>query len=94
MDELVNEITRLTDEWYHLIGKDHHKDRDCHWYVETKWSYGDSPKYYVRHFGYILDDVEILGDCYKEALKKLKEFLINAIKEERKYKEIDEKSGW
>lgn len=94
MGESISEITKLTDDWYDLIGNDHHKDRDCHWYVETKWSYGQPPKYYVRHFGYILDNVEILCDSYKEALEKLKEFLINAIKEERKYKEKDEESGW
>ena len=32
---IVEEITKLTDEWYFLIGKDHHKDRDCHWYIEA-----------------------------------------------------------
>jgi hypothetical protein len=36
--DIIEEITKLTNEWYFLIGKDHHKDRDCHWYVENKWS--------------------------------------------------------
>jgi hypothetical protein len=80
---IIDEITKLTDEWYYLIGKDHHKDRDCHWYIETKWSYGHPPKYFVQHFGYILDDVQILCDSYDEALKKLKEYLEYAIQQEK-----------
>ena len=56
--ELLDDITNLTAVWYELIGGDHHKDRDCHWYVETKWSYGNTPTYKVHHFGYILDTIE------------------------------------
>ena len=80
---IIEEITKLTDEWYHLIGKDHHKDRDCHWYVQTTWSYGYSPKYIVQHYGYILDHIEEEYDSYEEALTKLKEILETSIKEEK-----------
>jgi len=82
---MINEITKLTSEWYSLIGKDHHKDRDCHWYIETKFSYGKPPKYTVQHWGYILD--EIVEECasYDEALKKLKEILEKEIKEYMSY---------
>ena len=45
MENVIKEITKLTDEWYFLIGKDHCKDRDFHWYVETKWSYVDRGTY-------------------------------------------------
>jgi hypothetical protein len=63
-----------------LIGKDHHKDRDCHWYIETRWSYGYSPKYFVQHYGYILHDFEEQEfSTYEEALSGLKEFLLEAI---------------
>lgn len=89
MEKIVEEITELTDEWYFLIGKDAHKDRDCHWYVETKWSYGFPPKYIVQHWGYILGDIEEECDSYEEALKKLKEYLVYAIQQE-KY----ENTGW
>ena len=86
---LVDEITKLTDEWYGLIGGEHHKDRDCHWYVETKWSYGYPPKYTVQHWGYILND--IVEECisYDEALLKLKEMLIKEIEEYRNYHQGD-----
>jgi len=84
MENIVNDITVLTDEWYHLIGKDHHKDRDCHWYIETKWSYGLAPVYTIQHHGYILHDFEEV-ECtsYEDALKTLKDILIQKIKEER-----------
>jgi len=81
MKELIDEITKLTDEWYFLIGKDHHKDRDCHWYIETKWSYGFPPKYHVQHWGYILGDIEEEFDSYDEALVELKNILIERLKE-------------
>lgn len=83
MKNLVEEITNLTSEWYCLIGKDHHKDRDCHWYVETRWSYGNAPEYIVRHYGYIRDAVEIVCSSYDDALIALKAELENAIKEEK-----------
>ena len=94
MKNIIEEITKLTDEWYGLIGSDHHKDKDCHWYIETKWSYGQPPKYSVQHFGYILDDIVEECDSYDEALLKLKEILIEKIEEEKKYQEEDNEDGW
>jgi hypothetical protein len=85
MNELINEITKLTEEWYFLIGKDHHKDRDCHWHIETKWSYGYAPIYMVYHHGYILNDIEIECSSYDEALKTLKDVLTEKIKQEKKF---------
>ena len=85
MKELIEEITKLTDEWYVLIGPSHHKDRDCHWYVETKWSYGQTPKYFVQHFGYILDDINNEFDSYHEALIGLKTILEREVADYKKY---------
>lgn len=90
---MIKEITELTDEWYYLIGKDHHKDRDCHWYIETRWSYGYEPVYVVQHFGYILDTIEQEYDTYEKALEALKNVLVNAIKEEKATQE-QEQEDW
>lgn len=87
MNTIVEEITNLTDEWYFLIGKDHHKDRDCHWYIETKWSYGYSPVYIVQHYGYILDYIVIECSSYEQALITLKETLIREIEQCKKLEE-------
>jgi hypothetical protein len=90
MDCLISEITNLTEEWYFLIGKDHHKDRDCHWYIETKWSYGYPPTYTIYHAGYILHDFEdIECSSYIEALEILKTVLIKHIKQETENQKED-----
>ena len=94
MKEIVEEITKLSDEWYRLIGPSHHKDKCCHWYIETKWSYGQPPKYNVQHWGYILGDIVEECDSYDEALLKLKEILIEKIEEEKKIQEENNENGW
>lgn len=94
MKETIDEITNLTDEWYSLIGKDHHKDRDCHWYIETKWSYGYPPTYTVHHHGYIIDEIEEECDSYNNALLKLKEILTEEIEQYRSYIKADEEDTW
>jgi hypothetical protein len=95
MSDIIEEITNLTDEWYHLIGKDHHKDRDCHWYIETKWSYGFPPKYLVCHYGYLVDEIEEECDSHELALARLKDILTEEIKQYRIYQtNDDEEAGW
>lgn len=81
MNSILEDIKKLTEEWYRIIGKDHHKDRDCHWYIETKWSYGQYPRYIVRHYGYIVREIEEECNSYSEALIKLKEILTKETKE-------------
>ena len=76
-EEILDQITELSKEWYILIGGDHHKDRDCHFYINTVWSYGKKQKYRVEHYGYIFRDIEEEFDSYNEAAM----FLLNKIKE-------------
>jgi hypothetical protein len=92
MNSIIQEITNLTQEWYTLIGSDHHKDRDCHWYVETVWSYGNKPEYIIRHYGYILDEIEERWNSYDLALGRLKEILEEKIKEEKESQ--DQTNEW
>jgi hypothetical protein len=75
-EEILNQITELSKEWYILIGGDHHKDRDCHFYINTVWSYGQQQKYRVEHFGYLYREVEETFDTYKEAA----DYLLNTLK--------------
>ncbi len=84
-EEVLNQITELTEKWYFLIGKDHHKDKDCHFYINTVWSYGQKQKYRVEHYGYIFRDVEEEFNTYNEAAQ----FLLNKIKEMIKVVEHD-----
>ena len=73
MTDINQEILKLTQEWRSLICSDYHKDRDCHWYIETAWSYAEEPKYYVRHYGYINDEIAISCSSYKDALESRSE---------------------
>lgn len=54
--QLQTEVAELSAKWYELIGKDHHKDHDCHFYIEVIWSYGTGPRFVPRHYGYIVDN--------------------------------------
>ena len=85
-DILIEEITKLTDQWYQLIGKDHHKDRDCHWYLEAVWSYGLPPKYRVSHRGYILDHIEEEFETWEDGLLGLRALLQKSIEEVNDYR--------
>jgi hypothetical protein len=87
---IEQDITRLTREWYALMGEDHHKDRDCHWYIETKWSYGQVPTYCVIHHGYVYDRIEENWSSYEGALNRLREILIDAIKEINEFRDNDQ----
>ena len=82
MNKIVT-ITKLTEEWYKLISGEHHKDRDCHFYIETEWSYGYPPKYFVRHYGYILDEVQEEYETYEKAQDGLISLLSKAIDDEK-----------
>ena len=90
MNEMQQEIVRLSNIWMRFVGVDHHKDRDCHWYIETRWSYGYPPKYVTQHYGYIIEKIEEEYDTYEEALQFLKETLIQEIKEYKSYHTNDE----
>ena len=79
MTDIQKDIVKLSEQWHDLISGDHHKDKDCHWYIETKWSYGFPPKYFVQHWGYILGDIQEEFDSYEDALLGLKEILIEII---------------
>jgi hypothetical protein len=82
MKDKIKTITQLTDEWYKLIGKDHHKDRDCHFYINTVWSYGQDPAYRVEHYGYLVDEIQEDFHSYDEAASFLEKKLKEIIKQE------------
>lgn len=79
----IEEITRLTDFWYDYVSGDHHKDCDCHWYIEQSWDYGGKPQWKAYHLGYIYDSKEIKVNTYDEALDALLSIIKNAIKYEK-----------
>jgi len=58
MTLLELEITELSERWFRYVGMDHHKDKDCHWYVEKYYSYGELPYYQAFHWAYIGSDFQ------------------------------------
>ncbi len=84
---LEEEVTKLTNVWYEYVNKDHHKDRDCHWYIHKTWSYGEEPYYQAYHHGYITSHwtspkcgteemaLTLLRDKIKNELKDAVEYL-------------------
>ena len=87
--KIEDEITGLTEQWYELITAGGHKDRDCHWYVEARWSYGLPQVYVVVHDGGVFERVEEEFDTYEEALEGLKGYVERAISEEKAEREDD-----
>lgn len=99
MNELEQEITELTAKWYRYVNIDHHKDRDCHWYIQKVWSYGDEPYYEAYHSGYVIDHWTS-PKCGTEELAqtilrdKLKREIQSAIMELQDIKKDQEALDW
>lgn len=93
MTELEEQITKLTGIWCRFVGVDHHKDRDCHWYITQYYSYGEKPFFKARHHGYVADDFEgTMCTTIEEAQEELRDTILlemHKAKEwvERNYKE-------
>jgi hypothetical protein len=75
------EITELCNIWQSIVACDHHKDRDCHWGLDTIWSYGQSTEYIIHHDGYLYKEVDEKFDTYTGAVRALITHLIAAITE-------------
>lgn len=86
----ADEITALAAEYHKLIGGDHHKDRDCHWYIETRWSYGQAPKYIARHHGYVSEEFDETFDTYQDAVIGLRAYLRECIATHKAFLEAEE----
>jgi hypothetical protein len=56
---------------------DHHKDKDCHWYIIEKYSYGEPPVFIAHHYGYILDEIYSVDFPTREAAES---WLIDRLK--------------
>lgn len=84
---LSDEIVRLSGIWYELVNVDHHKDKDCHWSIETTYSYGDGPRFTVWHDGYVYKRVSNEYKTLRAALTGLRDELKRAIAGQRAWAE-------
>lgn len=78
MDHNEHIIEQLLKLWYDLIGGDHHKDRDCWFFIEREYCTYQKPSWNVRHNGYIKSDYTESFSTFNKAQEGLIEFLIEA----------------
>lgn len=94
MSELSKEILRLTGAWYKYVGlSGHHKDRDCHWYIEADFAYGNPPTYTVVHDGYIGERVATKALNWYAANEALLFEVRKQIKDEQEWAEAVIREG-
>lgn len=76
-------LQKLTEFWYDYVSCDHHKDRDCHFYINKVWSYGKEPYYRPEHYPYMGNDFDLNGnyDSYEGALDALLEYLETEVRD-------------
>jgi hypothetical protein len=96
---LDDEITALTAKWYRYVNLDAHKDRDCHFYIEKIWSYGNRPKYRAYHDGYVAEHWQgPLRQTSQKAHEDLRDFLKgeieSAIEGAKRQAENPDGEGW
>ena len=70
-----NDLIDVMSKWYDLISKNHHKDRDCHFNICKRFSYGNKWHYYIEHHGYLFDS-NIVPDKEYNSYYEARESLI------------------
>ncbi len=75
---IEQEIVKLTAQYYELVSQDHHKDKDCYFYINKVWGFGQKPIYRVIHEGYVsvivteeFADYELAAKFLRDSLKTL-----------------------
>ena len=85
-------ILKLTELWYEYLNKDHHKAKNCYWYIEQTWSHGNLPYYAVLHYGYVYEmPKKLFGKkyyTYEDAEKALIKLILSAFRKEIKWSKI------
>ena len=80
---------QLLELWQELIGGNHHKDRDCHFYIERNFSTYKKSEWRLYHRGYLIGDYEKIFPTYKETEKGLQDLLIEQMLYFTEYWESD-----
>ena len=84
-----DKIVFLTGKWNEIVNLEHHKDCECHFYINEIYSYGEPPKYEVQYYGELYDDYEESDfQCFathQEAERFLIYLLLDAVTKENKW---------
>lgn len=81
--EIFLDLTRF---WYDFVSQEHHKDRDCHFYINKVYSYGKRPHWRIEHYGYNVQLPISLENkkfnTHDEAFEKLYSWLASQVRNE------------
>jgi hypothetical protein len=94
---MKKQIQELTEKWYRYVNKNHHKDRDCHFYIETAYSYGDKPTFTAYHEGYVAEPEHCPPrETYEEAEEDLLDLLKRIIHYQKEWVDrvLSSKEEW
>lgn len=76
----AQKVEELAVKWDGLaLRAEHSKDRDRHWILEERFSYGMPPVYAVVHQGYLYDRIEEEFETREAALAGMRQHLERAI---------------
>lgn len=56
--ESIEVISKLMALWYRTIGLENHEDQDCHFTIETQFSYGGQVRFGLTHHSSIGEDIQ------------------------------------
>lgn len=79
----IENVRKLTAEWYKLISKDHHKDTDCHFFIRTQFSYDGELRYGIEHYAYLAEDFDEGYSTYYDCLGGLERRIVEMIKDHK-----------
>lgn len=83
MASLQKEVQELQAKWYEYVSLDHHKDRDCHFYVNLDFAYdGTDIDHEVTHHGYIYHNELRLEGKGADFYPTLKKAILTVIKDQ------------
>ncbi|GJL63373.1 MAG: hypothetical protein NPIRA04_20270 [Nitrospirales bacterium] len=73
-------ISKLMALWYRTIVLEHHQDQDCHFTIETRFSYGGQVRFFLNHHGSIDQAIKEEYWSYEFAEQALIRHLSNRIR--------------
>jgi len=88
-----------TKVWCEIVSIDHHKDRDMHFEVIKRYSYGREPYWYILHNGYMAemknDVIQKRYQTEEEAMQALVDWLHTEIVDLLKsYQSLEDESDY
>ena len=86
------ELTKLVAEYYAALAGEVRKDRDGHWSIAERWSYGERVGWFVEHDGYCYDGFE--GDYGEDGPHVTREAAVSCMAEHLRAAIAEARERW